>query len=298
MASQWTFTTVPDAFVELAHLEPNYPEHKVTTQPHLGLIQGQKYPSDDLTTAGQRDWVRFAAYVKWLNENAPGNVTYKVLYLTRHGFGYHNKKHAEVGTEEWDTRVSFLNGDDKETWFDAHLTDVGIQQALDLHTFWLDLVGNEGAPLPQTIYCSPLTRCLQTTDYVFKPLMKAHQQAFKPRVKELLRERMTLHTCDFRSPASSIRENWPEYTLEPGFVEVDTFGRDGHLETDEEHVARKQKALAQIWEDGDCGEFVSLTVHSFAISAILLACGGLACKTREGTSLAVLVRGERKVNGV
>ncbi|KAH6893498.1 histidine phosphatase superfamily [Thelonectria olida] len=297
MASKWTFTTVPDVFTELVDLEPQYVDFKVTTQPHLGLVPGHKYPSDDPLSPDQRDWVRFAAYVKWLNKESPDHVVYKVLYLTRHGFGYHNKKHAEVGTEEWDARVSFLNGDDKETWFDAYLTDVGIQQAHDLSAFWLNLVAKDGAPLPQTLYTSPLARCLQTSDLVFKPLMQAHSQPFNPKVKDLLRERMTLHTCDFRRPGSWIRENWPEYTLEDGFVEVDTFGRDGHFETDEEHKARKQKALEQIWNDVN-GEFLSLTVHSYAIRAIQEACGGRPCRTREGTSLGILVRGERKLNGL
>ncbi|KPM39636.1 hypothetical protein AK830_g6936 [Neonectria ditissima] len=262
MTSRWTFTTEPEVFYELADLGPLYPGNKVVTQPHLALIPGKEYPSDDPSSPDQRDWVRFAAYVKWLNENSAENVVYKVLYLTRHGFGYHNKKHAEVGTVEWDSRVSFMNGDDKETWFDAHLTEVGIQQAHDLNAFWTDLIATDGAPLPQTLFTSPLARCLQTTQYIFGPLMESHGRPFQPVVKELIRERMTLHTCDFRRPASWIRENYPAYALEPGFAEEDAFGRDGHAETDAEHVARKQRALEQVWDDAGCGEVVSLTVHS------------------------------------
>ncbi|KAK7431823.1 hypothetical protein QQZ08_001764 [Neonectria magnoliae] len=303
MASRWSFTTEPGVFYELAELGHLYPGNKVATQPHLALIPGKEYPSDDASSPDQRDWVRFAAYVKWLNENSPDNVVYKVLYLTRHGFGYHNKKHAEVGTVEWDvqelkkrqSRVSFMNGDDKETWFDAHLTEVGIQQAHDLNTFWTNLIATDGAPLPQTLFTSPLARCLQTTQYIFGPLMEAHQRPFRPIVKELIRERMTLHTCDFRRPASWIRENYPAYALEPGFAEEDTFGRDGHAETDAEHVARKQKALEEVWDEDGCGAVVSLTVHSYAIRAIQEACGGRTCLTREGTSMAILVRGERSL---
>ncbi|KAH7140619.1 histidine phosphatase superfamily [Dactylonectria macrodidyma] len=296
MAHHWTFSTEPGVFVDLLELEPLYPGHKVTTQPHLGLIRGRKYPSDDPSASDQRDWARFTAYVSWLNEKAPENVAYKVLYLTRHGFGYHNKKHAEVGTAEWDSKVSFLNGDDKETWFDAHLTDVGIQQARDLNTFWTDLVTTDGAPLPQHLYTSPLARCLQTTQYVFDPLMAQHARPFQPTVKELLRERITLHTCDLRRPASWIRHNYPAYTLEDGFAEDDAFGRDGHAETDEEHVVRKQAALEDIWNrGGKAEEVVSLTVHSYAIRAIQAACGGTSCRTREGTSIAILVKGERQV---
>lgn len=193
------------------------------------------------------------------------------------------------------SKVSFLNGDDKETWFDAHLTDVGIQQARDLNTFWTDLIATDGAPLPQTLFTSPLARCLQTTEYIFGPLMVAHSQPFQPIVKELLRERITLHTCDLRRPASWIRENYPSYELEAGFAEADGFGRDGHAETDDEHVARKQAALEDVWSR-ECGDVVSLTVHSYAIRAIQAACGGKTCRTREGTSIAILVRGERSAD--
>ncbi|KAH6975968.1 histidine phosphatase superfamily [Ilyonectria sp. MPI-CAGE-AT-0026] len=295
MTPRWVFSTESGVFSDLSDLRHQYAGHKVTTQPHLGLVPGKKYPSDDASSPDQRDWVRFAAYVKWLNETTPDNVVYKVLYLTRHGYGYHNKKHAEVGTVEWDSKVSFLNGDDKETWFDAHLTDVGIQQARDLNTFWTDLIATDGAPLPQTLFTSPLARCLQTTEYIFGPLMVAHTRPFQPIVKELLRERITLHTCDLRRPASWIRENYPAYELEDGFAEADSFGRDGHAETDDEHVARKQAALEDIWSR-ECGDVVSLTVHSYAIRAIQAACGGKTCRTREGTSIAILVKGERSAD--
>jgi hypothetical protein len=101
MASKWTFKAQPGIFVELADIAHEYPGEKVTTQPNLGLIPDQKYPSDDPDAADQRDWVRLAAYVRWLNENSSDNVAYKVLYLTRHGLGVHNKMHAQVGSEAW-----------------------------------------------------------------------------------------------------------------------------------------------------------------------------------------------------
>lgn len=104
--AKWIFKAQPNVFVDIADLEDQYPEGKVTTQPNLGLIPGQAYPSDDPASPDQRDWVRLAAYVKWLNENSPENVAYKVLYLTRHGLGYHNKLHKDVGTVEWEVSQS------------------------------------------------------------------------------------------------------------------------------------------------------------------------------------------------
>lgn len=102
--AKWVFKAEPNVFIDIADLEDQYPDGKVTTQANLGLIPDQRYPSDDPSSSSrdQRDWVRLAAYLEWLNENSPENVRYKVLYLTRHGLGYHNKLHKEVGTVEWE----------------------------------------------------------------------------------------------------------------------------------------------------------------------------------------------------
>lgn len=104
--TKWTFQAQPDVFIDIADIQDDYPEGKVSTQPNLGLIPGQAYPSDDLELPDQRDWVRLERYVKWLNGRAAEGVRYKVLYLTRHGLGYHNKLHKEVGHEAWE--VSFF----------------------------------------------------------------------------------------------------------------------------------------------------------------------------------------------
>ncbi|KAM5377957.1 hypothetical protein ACJZ2D_004703 [Fusarium nematophilum] len=293
MANKWTFKAQPGIFIELADIAHQYPGEKVTTPPSLGLIPGQEYPSDDPNASDQRDWVRLAAYVRWLNDNSPDNVSYKVLYLTRHGLGVHNKVHAEVGSEAWNSKVSFQNGNEKETWFDAFLTDVGVQQARDLNSFWTQLIDVDGAPLPEVLYTSPLARCLQTTSLVFSSVMESHSAPFKPIVKELLRERITLHTCDFRRPRRWIAQSYPDYVIEEGFTEEDGFAKEGREEeTDGEHVRRKQQALEEIFEDARGKEVVSLTVHSYAIRAIQEAVGARACRTREGTSIALVVRGE------
>lgn len=192
--------------------------------------------------------------------------------------------------------MSFLKGNDTETWFDAFLTDVGIQQANELASFWGNLVDSEGAPLPEILYTSPLARCLQTTSLVFSPLLASHSCPSQPIVKELLRERITLHTCDFRRSKSWIVQNYPNCVIEKGFVEEDGFGKSGTPETDAEHTERKQRVLEEIWNDNS-GEFVSLTVHSYAIQAIQGAVGAKMHKTREGTSLALLVRGEKRIIG-
>lgn len=41
-------------------------------------------------------------HVGHLNSQSSSNVVYKVIFLTRHGVGYHNDKHAQVGDELWE----------------------------------------------------------------------------------------------------------------------------------------------------------------------------------------------------
>ena len=100
----WSFQVVPGYFDSHADIANRCPDGKFVTQPRLALLS-REYPTDTSGTLNEKDWVRFANHVTSLNQTAPANVSYKVLYLTRHGFGYHNQKHAEVGTETWDVSI-------------------------------------------------------------------------------------------------------------------------------------------------------------------------------------------------
>lgn len=101
----WTFSLVPGFFTDLDEVARRAPDGIVTTQPSFGL----RPPPDGVTADPQLlPWPRFLAHVKALNRDAPAHVAYKVLLLTRHGFGLHNKKIAEVGTAEWDVRLAHV----------------------------------------------------------------------------------------------------------------------------------------------------------------------------------------------
>lgn len=174
---------------------------------------------------------------------------------------------------------------------DAHLVDDGIQQANDLSLLW-DSALKMGMPYPDSIYTSPLARCLQTTDYVFRPLATERGLELRPVVKEYLRERMTDHTCDKRSSKEWITTNFPNYVPEPGFEEDDILWNADYFETAEQHVARKQAVLDDIF-NSDPGHFISLTLHSYATTAILDVGNAEKFLVREGTTLAFLIRGEK-----
>lgn len=93
---------------------------------NFGLIH-RKYPTDQNTVASvSTDWQRFMRYVRYLESSSGDAITYKLLFLGRHGEGYHNVAEAYYGTKDWDDYWSKLDGNGTISWFDAHLTDVGV----------------------------------------------------------------------------------------------------------------------------------------------------------------------------
>jgi broad specificity phosphatase PhoE len=126
---------------------------------------------------------------------------------------------------------------------------------------------------------------------VFAKVFEEQGAQFRPVIKELLRELLTDHTCDRRSTRSWIEENYPDYEVEQGFSEEDKLWTGGRWETFDEHTARKQQVLEDIFSTNQ-NAFVGLTAHSYAISAILRAVGLPEFRVREGSSIALLVRAE------
>ncbi|OTB01733.1 hypothetical protein M426DRAFT_14190 [Hypoxylon sp. CI-4A] len=316
----YKFSHVPGFFEDYAEIAKASPDGKVSTQrPGLGLIKrdydgeiasdpNHKSDDDDNTP---RQWTRFARYVEDLNRrNANTGVSYKLIYVTRHGKGFHNvKMDALVAAEEagelpvvdgklanWKNYWSHKDGDEEVTWADAHLVEKGIAQAQSLAHLWLAGAQHGNAlPLPGTVYTSPLARCLETTKLMFAPVsMKQQQQArpLRPIVKENLRERVTTHTCDRRSAKSWIRAAYPEYVIEDGFSESDESWNPDDAETLDEHVERMHSLLEDIFASDD-EDVVSLTTHSYTMTAILAVIGYPKFLVTEGTIVPFFVRAER-----
>jgi broad specificity phosphatase PhoE len=292
------FSVVSGYFANYAQLAQSYPRGKIETQPNFGL---------------EISWNQFQHEVSAMNLKCdPTTKTvFKVLFLTRHGLGVHNVVEKKVGRSAWDVREPFpfppgtranrplpaqdhwgrLDGDGKVTWADAKLVEEGEKQVNELSLTWKKHIQDCGLPVPSTLYTSPLARCLQTTEGVFHDLFAKADRPFRPVVKELLRERMINHTCNRRSSRSWIAEHYQTYIIEDGFTEEDELWRADRREPMEEHVARTREVLEDIFES-DPGTFISLTVHSFAITAILRVLGTNKIRVREGSTVAFLVRAE------
>ncbi|CAJ2500797.1 Uu.00g036500.m01.CDS01 [Anthostomella pinea] len=293
-ANTYDFSCLTGFFVDHVEVAKVSPGSLVATQPGLGLL-GRSYETDTSPSDSRPQWTRFAAYVKHLNQVSPPAESYKVIYLVRHGLGVHNIAMSKYGGEAWKTKWSHMDGDGEgNVWADAQLVEEGIRQAQKLSQIWFDEAKKDKVALPESLYTSPLARCLHTTKLVFQPVMEANQREFHPIIKELLRERLTDHTCDKRSSRFWIQQNYPEYIIEPGFEEDDTLWKphSNKPEEAEEHFARKQRLLNDIFEH-DKSQFISLTNHSYAITAILVTVKAPKFRVCEGTIVPLFVKAVR-----
>lgn len=179
-------------------------------------------------------------------------------------------------------------------WSDAHLTPVGQQQALDVHSLWEKQLPL-GIPAPEAYYVSPLTRTIQTADLSFKNLDLPSDKPYKPFIKELLREALGVHTCDRRSTRTQLEDAFKHLTFEPQFSDADLLWEKDYREP---RSARHYR-LAQLLDDlftSDDKVFLSLTSHSGAIGSILEVLGHRRFALETGGVIPVFVRA-RKVDG-
>lgn len=297
MARQYQFTAIPGIFEDHAQLAKSASDRMVRTQPNLGLL-GQKYESDSPDNGDSSQWERFVGYLTHLNETSSDDTWYKLIYLVRHGTGVHNEVMKAVG-DDWrrtGPKWAFQEGGDvpgvgMATWVDAKLVEAGVKHAQALSQFLLDATKNDNMPLPGTIYTSPLARCLETTKLAYLDVMNAHKQPFEPLVKELLREKLTGHTCDKRSSKFWIAESYPDYVIEDGFEEDDRLWEENRDPAEEtgEVTARIQRLFEEIFAK-DSSRVIALTTHSYSISGIQETVGTEPYRVGEGVMVPLLVK--------
>lgn len=260
----------------------------------MGLIN-RTYPADPKVTYGAKSsktqWQRFENQVAKLNFNSPPNVQYKVLYLGRHGEGYHNAAESFYGTPAWNCYWAEQNGNATASWDDARLTPNGIAQAQIANAFWANAIRVQKIPTPESFYTSPLTRCLATANITFSGLNLPPRFQFVPEVKELLREGISIHTCDRRGTASYIRKSFPSYKFEQGFNEFDILWRGCTGESSTAQNARSKTVLDDLFSN-DESTYLSITSHSGEIASILSVLGHRPFSLSTGAVIPVLVKAE------
>ncbi len=235
-------------------------------------------------------WQRFAHKLQALNQEAPDGTRYILVYMARHGEGWHNKAESKYGTKDWDCRWSILDGDGKIFWADAHLTNEGIAQAQDANGFWKREIAEQSILTPEKFFVSPLDRCLQTAKLTWSDINLPSGHAFNPEVKEMLRECIGIHTCDRRSNKTYIQSTYP-YRIEPGFAEEDPLWLPDLRESDPAMTVRLKHFLDDIFKHNSDTVF-SLTAHGGAVGAMLRAVGHREFPLKMGAVIPVLIKAE------
>ncbi|EMF15077.1 phosphoglycerate mutase-like protein [Sphaerulina musiva SO2202] len=294
------YTTVPGYFLQ------DDPTTNASTfnytLTNFGLIN-RTYETTNNLAESLTQWQQFKQHVEAMNAAAPPNTVYKVLFMGRHGEGYHNVAESAFGTPAWNCYYAQLPGNGTLFWEDAQLTHTGIFQAEIAHNFWKNRIRIEKIPFPRSFYTSPLQRCLATANITFGDLSdllsldspsssSSSSSVFQPTIKDLLREKISIHTCDHRnSTATSLLQIYPHFLLEPGFSEFDHLWNGLTAESDTAHSIRMQNFLDDIFSH-DEHTWISLTSHSGTIAAILRVIGHQGFRLATGGVLPVLVRGE------
>jgi broad specificity phosphatase PhoE len=226
-----------------------------------------------------------------LNRKSGKDVDYKLLFLGRHGEGWHNAAETYYGTPAWNCYWAELNGNATASWEDAHLTANGVSQALIAHNFWAHEIAVQKIPTPDKFYTSPLSRCLSTANITFTGLALPKGKEFVPVVKEYLREGLSIHTCDHRSNKTYIQKTFPGYNIESGFSEYDKLWNGVSAETNNAQDLRSKAVLDDIFSS-EHGTYLSITSHSGEIASILRVLGHIPFGLNTGAVIPVLVKAQ------
>ncbi|EJT52925.1 phosphoglycerate mutase family protein [Trichosporon asahii var. asahii CBS 2479] len=230
-------------------------------------------------------WKKFTRHIKKLNEEADDQTTYKVVFIARHGEGYHNVAESVYGTPAWNCYWSLQYTDGNMTWGpDPLLTPLGESQAKSANQGWKEQV-KDGVPLPQTFYSSPMRRSASTLEITWRDI--ALDKGVRPVIKEMWRETIGLHTCDERSNKSLIAKTYPGFDFEPSFTEHDPLWDPEFEETQTQLAVRARLALNEIFAT-DPSTFVSITAHSGVINAFFLAIGHRKFQVQTGGFVPVV----------
>ncbi|KDQ16130.1 hypothetical protein BOTBODRAFT_130372 [Botryobasidium botryosum FD-172 SS1] len=278
----------------------------VSTAPRLhdySIVPGvfiQSDPSTDPNAAGSiparfgliddspQRWAKFQDKLDNLNAQAVDGALYKVLFIGRHGQGYHNLAEELYGSDAWNSYWSKLDGDGNITWGpDPLLTELGISQAEVAHVAWKTEIPY-GVPLP-SLYSSPLSRAASTLEITFNDIMISEPPHARPLIVENFREVLGVHTCDKRKTKTYISQTYPNFDFEEGFTEEDLLWDPDVRETDAEFAVRARAALDVIFT-ADSSKYISITCHGGAIRNILSVIGHREYVLGTGGVIPVLVK--------
>lgn len=217
-------------------------------------------------------------------------MQYKLIYAGRHGEGYHNVAN-DMYRATWDSKWAMLYGDGERVWGpDPELTALGVQQAKAIDDVWRRLLAPDNLdppPVPTQLISSPFRRSAVTLLTAYNTVLAKH--APKLVIRELWREHIWNHTCDFRSPKSVIAQRVPDFTLESSMTEEDEL-RDAVVEVEDTVYIRIKSALSQTFEEFPDDMVIGISSHSGAIRGLLMAVGHNVFKPRICSFIPLIVK--------
>ncbi|GAA5953458.1 hypothetical protein JCM8115_000531 [Rhodotorula mucilaginosa] len=241
-----------------------------------------------LDTSKER-WTNLRKDLRRLNDESDGDTVFKVLFLGRHGQGWHNVAEQHYGSPEWNRYWSKVNTDGNMTWGpDAQLTPLGEDQARRVHRAWKrETLAN--APVPPVLYTSPLSRAASTCEITYGGLADS-----RPVFMEELRETIGVHTCDKRHSKTWMSAHYPRFMFAEPFEEKDVLWSVNERETDDQQDARSRKALDHIFSHDSC-TYVAITAHGGTIASLLRVVQHRPVQTQTGSVTPVIVKARRAV---
>lgn len=275
---KWTFEIVPNYFKQLL------PETDETRFNYFDEHFGKLKP-----------WETILKELDDLNRTSPENEVYKLLFLGRHGQGYHNLANLKYGEKAWNEYWLKITGDGEIVWApDPELTQLGLSQAKDNH-HQLKVELADGLPLPSKWFSSPFRRSIDTLIGSWEGHVDLQQA--KPYIMEDFRETLGVHLCDKRNPRSVIAERYEGqgFEFETGFEEEDIYFKNDYREKVWEQALRQNRALQYVFGTTDKykDQFISITSHLGSIRTQLLALGHRAFAIGTGGMIPVFVKGTR-----
>ncbi|CCG20856.1 hypothetical protein CORT_0A04680 [Candida orthopsilosis Co 90-125] len=251
-----------------------------------------------------KPWKNIILQLTQLNQEAPDNVEYKLLFLARHGNGFHNQVVETYGLDRWNKELHKLGKiDGIEYAPDPQLTPLGIAQAEENHRLWQQEL-KEGAPIPSKFFVSPLQRSCNTLQITWNDLKP---KAIIPRIDELIRETIGKNLCDKRSPKRTIQQRFPEFNTDGVVDEEDVLFGDDERESMIDQSIRINRFLQNLFEsDYNLGDgkvdkkkaeedtHIATYSHAGTIRCFINVLGHRNFTISTGGMIPIVVKGTRR----
>ncbi|KAF3933127.1 hypothetical protein ABW19_dt0202360 [Dactylella cylindrospora] len=244
------------------------------------------------TPNDEPDWKAFVEKVKELNSNAEPDVTYKVLYLARHG------EVKTWGHPMWDRELAVRNEYEGLVYGpDPDLTETGKGEAREINQIWKTQITKYGlyhaGAMPQRFYCSPFTRAVRTLEKTWDDIVLNLPDAPRVAVRENFRETIGRHSCDKRGKMSVLKEKFQFVDVEEGMADGDEIWTEIREDETEPMDARLRYGLDNIFlEAGET--FISITAHSGCLRSVLRVVGHRLFTLETSKMIPVIVKAQIK----